>query len=333
MVRGERQATGRVAGAMAVQVMAWVFEHAPKDLKPSEMLVALVLADHANPEGGLAYPSVPRMARMTRLGERTVQGALQSLAAQGVIKRHMAANGPRPDVYCFPAFRGAGSAGVADARGAGSAGVDPDVTPAKNDILPPQILRKSGLTPIKEPSKEPLVPPLPPEGFVLADEDQAFDAFWAHVLRKEPSRRKAREAWDKARKKATAADILDGLLRWIRVWEQLEDETKVPHITTWLNQERWTVDSPAAPGVRPQRRVHEEPAQPTEAELAEAAQRRAAWQQRREEDVRLQREADEAARASALAAAEQDPQRAPWIKAETWAGMSDRQRAEFWQGR
>ena len=149
---------------MAVQVMAWVFEHAPKDLKPSEMLVALVLADHANAEGGLAYPSVPRMCRMTRLGERTVQGALQTLAAKGVIKRHMAANGPRPDVYCFPAFRGAGSAGVSGDRGAESAGVGRDVTPAKNDMLPPQILRKNETTPIKGTVNEPSDTPLPPKG-------------------------------------------------------------------------------------------------------------------------------------------------------------------------
>jgi hypothetical protein len=46
---------------------------------PSEMAVLLSLADQANDEG-IRWPSVGSISRRTRLGERTVQRALRSLA-------------------------------------------------------------------------------------------------------------------------------------------------------------------------------------------------------------------------------------------------------------
>jgi hypothetical protein len=74
-----------------------------------------------------------------------------------------------------------------------------------------------------------------------------FEDFWNAVVRKEPSKAKAHEAWLKATTKATAGVIHAGLLRWLPVWAATEDKTKIPHITTWLNQERWTVDHPTMP--------------------------------------------------------------------------------------
>jgi hypothetical protein len=64
---------------MSIHVMAWVFDSAPEDSNPTEMLVMLALADHANPEGGLSYPSVERLARYCRFSERTVQRTLREL--------------------------------------------------------------------------------------------------------------------------------------------------------------------------------------------------------------------------------------------------------------
>jgi hypothetical protein len=75
-----------------------------------------------------------------------------------------------------------------------------------------------------------------------------FDQFWSEVIRKEPSRAKAHEAWNKARQRgASAEEIIAGLRRWLPVWRALDDPTKIPYITTWLNQERWTVEDPVAP--------------------------------------------------------------------------------------
>lgn len=82
----------------------------------------------------------------------------------------------------------------------------------------------------------------PPEG-----EGVSFDDLWALVVNRNSGEKKAREAWDKAIKRESPGVILAGLRRHLPVWEQFEDKTKIPHITTWLNQERWTVQDPIAP--------------------------------------------------------------------------------------
>ena len=150
-----------------------------------------------------------------------------------------------------------------------------------------------------------------------ASDDEAFDVFWENVIRKEPSRAKAREAWDKARAKATAEMIFDGLLRWVDVWDGFEDATKIPHITTWLNQERWTVESPIARGVEPPHRERDAP--PTPAPLTPEQQ-----EVRRQRDLEAakayeakQREREQ----QAIEQAARDPTRPPTISAERWAGL------------
>ena len=160
------------------------------------------------------------------------------------------------------------------------------------------------------------IPPNPPLGGAWVSEDQAFDAFWADVIRKEPSRAKAREAWDKARGKATAAAIIDGLRRWVPVWEQFEDATKIPHATTWLNQERWTVEHPAAPGEEPSRRERE-PAPIPPLTPEQLAQRRQREQERAmaDQEALLVRERD------AIEQAARDPTRPPTISPERWASL------------
>jgi hypothetical protein len=74
-----------------------------------------------------------------------------------------------------------------------------------------------------------------------------FEAFWSDVVRKEPSKVKAYEAWRKAAERAPAAIIHAGVMRWLPVWQTMDDKTKIPHITTWLNQDRWTVEQPVGP--------------------------------------------------------------------------------------
>jgi hypothetical protein len=76
------------------------------------MLVLLVLADHANGEGGSAYPSVSRIAKFSRLGESTVRAALVELCNRGIIELTREATNKLPAFYRFPLFsRGAESGG------------------------------------------------------------------------------------------------------------------------------------------------------------------------------------------------------------------------------
>lgn len=163
-------------------------------------------------------------------------------------------------------------------------------------------------------------PPNPPPGGmgVLAhDDNSAFATFWDLVMRKEPSRAKAREAWDRARQKAPAADIVAGLERWLPVWEQFEDATKIPHATTWLNQERWTVEHPTAPGEEPLRREREPAPAPLPPTPEQVEQRR----QRDHERAVADQEAQRARERDAVEQAARDPTRPPTISPERWASL------------
>jgi hypothetical protein len=91
---------------VSAQVVAWVFANVPQDLRPTETLVALVLAEHTNAETGLAYPSIARIADMARISERAATAALKTLVEKEIIAVEYEATNKRPTVYAFPVFRG-----------------------------------------------------------------------------------------------------------------------------------------------------------------------------------------------------------------------------------
>jgi len=68
---------------MSIRVMSLVWE---TDLPPSEKLVLLVIADHADDEGGNAFPSVRRVARRASMSERSVQRILRRLCDCGLVE-------------------------------------------------------------------------------------------------------------------------------------------------------------------------------------------------------------------------------------------------------
>ena len=59
------------------------------DLKPMEKLVYLCLAEHANADTGICWPSVKRLADMTGLNDRTVRRVLSSLTNKGAITKQL----------------------------------------------------------------------------------------------------------------------------------------------------------------------------------------------------------------------------------------------------
>jgi len=71
---------------MSVRVSAWVWQHSPVEHR-GDLLVLLVLADHAQDDGDGAYPSVETIARKSRLAERSARVALRNLEAAGAIER------------------------------------------------------------------------------------------------------------------------------------------------------------------------------------------------------------------------------------------------------
>lgn len=82
-----------------------------------------------------------------------------------------------------------------------------------------------------------------------------FEEFWAAYPRK-VGKDGARKAFDKARKRATQAEIMHGLSRHIAVWPGSGGERAqfIPHPATWLNRGDWQGDaasSAAASAGRP----------------------------------------------------------------------------------
>lgn len=68
---------------MSIKVMSWVWEHGPKD--PTERLVLLALADHAD-DRGRAFPSMIGIGEKACVTERGARGIIRRLEAAGWVE-------------------------------------------------------------------------------------------------------------------------------------------------------------------------------------------------------------------------------------------------------
>lgn len=104
---------------MSVKASAWAASQT--EVEAGQRWVLYVLADHADPYGRGAWPSVARLARMTGQSDRSVIRHLKALEAAGYIVRgdqsitSKNANNRRPTVYDVNVTRGTSQ----DRRGAG----------------------------------------------------------------------------------------------------------------------------------------------------------------------------------------------------------------------
>ena len=64
--------------------MSWVFDHSTVTHR-GDLLVLLVLADHAHDDGSSSFPSVSTIGRKARLSRRGVYDALKRLKVAGAI--------------------------------------------------------------------------------------------------------------------------------------------------------------------------------------------------------------------------------------------------------
>lgn len=77
---------------MSIEAINWVLNHAPdfaeEDARrrPHLVLVLIGLANHADPAGRDAFPSIETLCRYTRLSESTVRRCLQRLLELGTIR-------------------------------------------------------------------------------------------------------------------------------------------------------------------------------------------------------------------------------------------------------
>jgi hypothetical protein len=83
---------------MSIRVLSWVFESSTVTHR-GDLLVLLVLADHAHDDGTHAFPSVEKIARKSRLSRRGAQLALRRLERLGAIEPTGSAGPHRPRSY------------------------------------------------------------------------------------------------------------------------------------------------------------------------------------------------------------------------------------------
>jgi hypothetical protein len=93
---------------MSIEAINWALNKAPipTDRKDASSLASVLigLANHADPDGRNAFPSVDRLTRYTRLSERTVRTSLDRLeelklitpASQTVVAAHVPRSDRRP---------------------------------------------------------------------------------------------------------------------------------------------------------------------------------------------------------------------------------------------
>jgi hypothetical protein len=88
---------------MSSEAMAIVLRAQIED--PAAKAVLIGLAEHAGPDGRHTYPSVPRLAVYTSLGESTVRRKLADLRAEGLIELVSEASHHRPTEYSLNLWR------------------------------------------------------------------------------------------------------------------------------------------------------------------------------------------------------------------------------------
>lgn len=106
-MRAMRAASARKEGVLSIQAYSWAVEHQETVTDPSCQLVLMCLAYYAGADGCNAFPSVARIARNSRLSERSVQRAIKKLLDLGVIEHgsrivpaaHIARTDKRPQNY------------------------------------------------------------------------------------------------------------------------------------------------------------------------------------------------------------------------------------------
>lgn len=205
---------------MSLAMMTWAF--AQRGLRPSEKVVLLALADYANDEG-YCFPGQVSIATKADLSERTVRDTLKRLEDAGLLE---ITERRRDDGYRT------------------SNGYRLLTSPAEvaGDQISPAESRQSHRQTAagQEPSVEPSdIPPTPKA------EDDGFDAVWAAWPRKD-GKLAAQKAWRRL-SAAKRAEILPMLVAHANGHRQHTEPRYIPHLSTWLNGERWDDTVPGGP--------------------------------------------------------------------------------------
>lgn len=213
---------------MSVQVISWVIQHAPSDLNATEMLVALMLAEHADSEGGMSYPSVETLCRETRCSRASVYRALTSLADRRVIEEQVEESTRTLKIYCFPTFRESQNENA-----------ESQIETHDSQIETANSQNENPLTLYNHPMNHPTNRPTPP-----ISPAPKFEEFWALFPRGRGNRADSRAAWLTLKPEERIA-VMDRLPLFVASYQwQKENHRYVMHAQRWLKKRGWEDDVP-----------------------------------------------------------------------------------------
>lgn len=198
---------------MSVKIMSAIFDS--KTLGPTERLVMLALADHADDQGR-CYPSNSRLCERTGLSERAVRQNIRALELGGFLLVHIGAGQAGANVYIVRPQGGqempqAGNAPGTSCRPGGH------LVPDRGAPDAPKPSRT-----IRETPKE---------------NAPSFAEFWDRWPEK-----KARVSAEKAWARLPAEDrrvVIARCADWFRAWRRGNPQASPIHAATFLNQRRW----------------------------------------------------------------------------------------------
>jgi hypothetical protein len=229
---------------MSVQAITSVIERS--ELRGTARLVLVALANRDGDDG--ICPSIDRVAKDCRMSRRAVQEAIKR--AREAEELHIEPNaGPHGtnrywlhiDVRGCRYPRCEEDFGLCSDAGAESAPVQVSggklhPNPRNERTSPPESSENPSGSPR---SHAPQGASDPPDRL-----DASFGEFW-QVYPRKVGKRAARAAFERAARRASVEEILDGARRFAAD-PNLPETRFIPHPTTWLNQDRWA-DEPLPP--------------------------------------------------------------------------------------
>ena len=174
---------------------------------PTAKLALMMIANYAD-ENFQSYPSYKKLSELCGCDERTVQRAIKSLVADGMIiveSRYNDDGKQTSNTYTIKLVRGDNIAGVG-------------VTKTTPDTIRDKPIIKTN----------------------RGDKyDSAFLEWWNAYPRNDGSKAKAYESWKRATDQFIDAHELFLITCRFKNLCHSKDKKFIPHATTWLNQKRW----------------------------------------------------------------------------------------------
>lgn len=201
-------------------------------LKPATKIVLYWIADHHNESTGDCFPSITRLAELAEMSRRAVEGHIATLEQLNLVHRisRMRPNGSKTsNVYQLNLIKqDAQNLRMPPAESAHAHTQNLRIHNLGNNNL--GNITSNNTSMIGQPLQDLLAKKLPfPE--------QLFEDLWK-IYPKKVGKGNAKKALVKALTKATEEKIQHSLTLFVQSWGS-KDKKFMPHLSTWLNGERW----------------------------------------------------------------------------------------------